>query len=205
MKKFIGNVNGVEYTDREAFNEAVKKAMENQGEKLTITSYEKIVPDEEPKVKTKNILSNDDFVIELESDKVVSSNGDVEYNIPDGLEEKLKNCDNKEEVRSHIFLLMDEWSRCLSNINKNIEDCEKTIKEATATFEQQKEDKNKLIGGIKYYQKLLSFVEVLEESKKKEPTIKPKINKEPKINKDMFDEILEDFGSFLKRKGFFEM
>ena len=92
MKKFIGNVNGVEYTDREAFNEAVKKAMENQGEKLTITSYEKIVSDEEQEVKTKNILNNDDFEIELESDKVVSSNGDVEYNIPDGLEEKLKNC-----------------------------------------------------------------------------------------------------------------
>ena len=198
MKKFIGNVNGVEYTDREAFNEAVKKAMENQGETLTITSYEKIVPDEEPKVKTKNILSNDDFVIELESDKVVSSNGDVEYNIPDGLEEKLKNCDNKEEVRSHIFLLMDEWNRCLSNTNKNIEDCEKTIKEATEKFEQQKEHKNKLIGGIKYYQKLLSFVEVLEESKKKEPTIKPK------INKDIFDEIFDDFGSFLKRRGFFD-
>lgn len=198
MKKFIGNVNGVEYTNREDFNEAVKKAMENQGETLTITSYEKIVPDEEPKVKTKNILSKDDFVIELESDKVVSSNGDVEYNIPDGLEEKLKNCDNKEEVRSHIFLLMDEWSRCLSNTNKDIEDCEKTIKEATEKFEQQKEHKNKLIGGIKYYQKLLSFVEVLEESKKKEPTIKPK------INKDIFDEIFDDFGSFLKRRGFFD-
>ena len=100
---------------------------------------------------------------------------------------------------------MDEWSRCLSNTNKDIEDCEKTIKEATATFERQKERRNLLVGGIKYYEKLLSFVEVLEESKKKEPTIKPKINKEPKINKDMFDEILEDFGSFLKRKGFFEM
>ena len=52
--------------------------MENQGETLTITSYEKIVPDEEQEVKTKNILNNDDFEIELESDKVVSSNGDVE-------------------------------------------------------------------------------------------------------------------------------
>ena len=57
MKKFIGNVNGVEYTDREAFNEAVKKAMENQGETLTITSYEKIVPDEEPKVKTNRLIT----------------------------------------------------------------------------------------------------------------------------------------------------
>ena len=199
MKKFIGNVNGVEYTNREDFNEAVKKAMEKQDEPLSITSYEKIVSDEEQEVKTKNILNNDDFEIELESDKVVSSNGDVEYNIPDGLEEKLKNCDNKEEVRSHIFLLMDEWSRCLSNTNKDIEDCEKTTKEATATFERQKERRNLLVGGIKYYEKLLSFVEVLEESKKKEPTIKPK------INKDMFDEIFEDFGSFLKRKGFFEM
>ena len=94
---------------------------------------------------------------------------------------------------------MDEWSRCLSNTNKDIEDCEKTIKDATATFERQKERRNLLVGGIKYYEKLLSFVEVLEESKKKEPTIKPK------INKDMFDEIFEDFGSFLKRKGFFEM
>ena len=199
MKKFIGNVNGVEYTNREDFNEAVKKAMEKQDEPLSITSYEKIVSDEEQEVKTKNILNNDDFEIELESDKVVSSNGDVEYNIPDGLEEKLKKCDNKEEVRSHIFLLMDEWSRCLSNTNKDIEDCEKTIKDATATFERQKERRNLLVGGIKYYEKLLSFVEVLEESKKKEPTIKPK------INKDMFDEIFEDFGSFLKRKGFFEM
>ena len=47
MKKFIGNVNGVEYTNREDFNEAVKKAMEKQDEPLSITSYEKIVSDEE--------------------------------------------------------------------------------------------------------------------------------------------------------------
>lgn len=61
MKKFIGNVNGVEYTNREDFNEAVKKAMEKQDEPLSITSYEKIVSDEEQEVKTKNILNNDDF------------------------------------------------------------------------------------------------------------------------------------------------
>ena len=63
MKKFIGNVNGVEYTNREDFNEAVKKAMEKQDEPLSITSYEKIVSDEEQEVKTKNILNNDDFEI----------------------------------------------------------------------------------------------------------------------------------------------
>ena len=56
MKKFIGNVNGVEYTNREDFNEAVKKAMEKQDEPLSITSYEKIVSDEEQEVKAKNLI-----------------------------------------------------------------------------------------------------------------------------------------------------
>jgi hypothetical protein len=205
MKKFIGNVNGVEYTDRETFNEAVKKAMEKQDEPLSITSYEKIIPDEKPEVKVMNILTTYDFLIELNSDKTtVSSNGDVVFNIPDGLKEKLKICDNKEEVRNNIYQKMEEWSRCLSKTENNIKNCDRIIEEETANIERHKKHRKELIGGIEYYKKLMSFIdekEVVEESKKDE---QKKDMSKPKINKDLV-EIFETFGSYLKRRGFFEM
>jgi hypothetical protein len=204
MKKFIGNVNGVEYTDRETFNEAVKKAMEKQDEPLSITSYEKIIPDEKPEVKVMNILTTYDFLIELNSDKIVSSNGDVVYRIPDGLKEKLKNCDNKEEVRNNIYQKMEEWSRCLSKTDNKIKNCDRIIKEETTNIEHHKEHRKDLIGGIEYYKKLISYLgveEVVEESKKDE---QKKDMSKPKINKDLV-EIFETFGSYLKRRGFFEM
>ena len=204
MKKFIGKVNGVEYTDREAFNEAVKKAMEKQDEPLSITSYEKIVPDEKPEVKVMNILTTYDFLIELNSDKIVSSNGDVVYRIPDGLKEKLKNCDNKEEVRNNIYQKMEEWNKRLSKIDNKIKNCDRIIKEETTNIEHHKEHRKDLIGGVEYYKKLMSFIdekEVVEEPKKDE---QKKDMSKPKINKDLV-EIFETFGSYLKKRGFFEM
>ncbi len=211
MKKFIGNVNGVEYNNREDFNEAVKKAMENPCETLVITSYEKIVPDEEQEVKKKNILSSDDFTIELESDKIVSSNGDVAYRIPDGLKEKLENCDNKDEVRKHIEEIMGKWKICKKDSEILISDYENRIRIAEKSLKESKEHKAKIEGGIEYYKILLSYLDGNNEKKEKveddktEKTEKTeKKVKETGVKKDIIDEILSPFSLYLKKKGFFD-
>lgn len=201
MKKFIGNVNGVEYNNREDFNEAVKKAMQNPCETLVITSYEKIVPDEE--AKPKNIVSADDFVIELESDKEDTENG-VEYRIYDGLKEKLQNCDNKNEVKQLIVKKLKEWNNSYDDNERNISNYEDEIRVANRNIEECKENRTNLKAGINYYKTLMAYLDGWSEIpvEKKVPVEK----KRPVqiVSKEFFDELANSFGSYLKKKGFFD-
>ena len=208
MKKFIGNVNGVEYNNREDFNEAVKEAMKNPCDTLVITSYEKIIPDEE--VKPKSIVSADDFVIELESDKDVTADG-VEYRIYDGLKEKLQNCDNKEEVRRHINRKLKEWNNCYDDNERNISNYEDEIRVANRNIEECKEQKANLEAGIRYYKTLLGYVGDGEEEPvvEKKPVVsledkKRQVQNVQRMGKEFFDELANSFGSYLKKKGFFD-
>jgi len=204
MKKFIGNVNGVEYNNREDFNEAVKKAMQNPCETLVITSYEKVIPDEE--AKPKNIVSADDFVIELESDKEDTENG-VEYRIYDGLKEKLQNCDNKNEVKQLIVKKLKEWNNCYDDNERNISNYEDEIRVTNRNIEECKEHRTNLEAGIRYYKTLLGYVGD-DEEKPVEKKIPVERKKPVQIaSKDFFDELsssLGTFGAYLKKKGFFD-
>lgn len=204
MKKFIGNINGVEYNNREDFNEAVKKAMQNPCETLVITSYERTYPDEE--AKPKNIVSADDFVIELESDKEDTENG-VEYRIYDGLKEKLQNCDNKNEVKQLIVKKLKEWNNSYDDNERNISNYEDEIRVANRNIEECKEYKTNLEAGIRYYKTLLGYVEPVLEKKSvlSLEDRKRQVQNVQRIGKEFFDELANSFGSYLKKKGFFEM
>ena len=208
MKKFIGNVNGVEYNNREDFNEAVKKAMQNPCETLVITSYERTYPDEE--AKPKNIVSADDFVIELESDKEDTENG-VEYRIYDGLKEKLQNCDNKNEVKQLIVKKLKEWNNSYDDNERNISNYEDEIRVANRNIEECKEQKANLEAGIRYYKTLLGYVGDGEEKPvvEKKPVVsledrKRQVQNVQRMGKEFFDELANSFGSYLKKKGFFD-
>lgn len=207
MKKFIGNVNGVEYTDRDAFNEAVKKAMENPCGTFVITSYEKNVPDEEIEMKKKNILRREDFIIELESDKTFSEDGTVSYKIPECLIEKLTNCDNKYEVKKHIEEIIGKWKISKKNSETRISDYENGIRIAEKNIEESKKHKAKIEGGIEYYKTLLSYLDENNEKKtdddksEKNEIGKDKSNEVKKIAD--INDILSSFSGYIKKKDFF--
>jgi chromosome segregation ATPase len=207
MKKFIGNVNGVEYTNREDFNEAVKKAMENPYEQLVVTSYEKIVPDDEPVKKDgeKIIVDTDEITLSRDSEK--DENG--EYKIEEGIKEKLENCSNKEDVIESLKRDIKNWKRCKEDNDGKIEKCKEDIDFANKRIAELNEDNKTLDAGIRYYNRLLSYVDKdyknhrqIDNTEKK-PYTKPIVKSDTEIMKDNILEIFDSFGKYLKKKGFF--
>lgn len=207
MKKFIGTVNGVEYNDREAFNEAARKAMEENPCLLSITSYEKYEPEPVLPETKKNIVETNDFVIERESEKTV--NGEkTEFVIPEGLEEKLRSCDNKEEVGKEIVRKMMDWKRCLDFDRDKLESLENELKVTNSRIETKKKDIDELLAGIEYYEKLLSFTGCTVADCKPCECKKDQWTKNAQeIFGEMgrlFDNFGSNFSSYLRRKGLFD-
>ena len=205
MKKFIGNVNGVEYTNREDFNEAVKKAMENPYEQLVVTSYEKIVPDDEQAKKDdeKIIVDIDEITLFRDSDK--DENG--EYKIEEGIKEKLENCSNKEDVIESLKRDIKSWKKCKEGNDGKIEEYKEDIDFANKRITELNEDNKSLDAGIRYYCKLLSYVDQdyinVKYDKKYNTEKKPYTKPIVKSDKEIILEVFDSFSKYLKKKGFF--
>lgn len=208
MKKFIGNVNGVEYTNREDFNEAVKKAMENPYEQLVVTSYEKIVPDDEPVKKDdeKIIVDFDEITLYRDSEK--DENG--EYKIEEGIKEKLENCSNKEDIIESLKKDIKNWKFYKEDNDGKIEKYKEDINFANKRIIELNEENKSIDAGIRYYNRLLSYVDnknqQMDTSGKlpeKKPYTKPVVKSDKEIVRDNILEMFDSFGKYLKKKGFF--
>lgn len=226
MKKiFVGNVNGVEYTNRKDFNEAVKRAIKENSENLCITSYEKNVDDceieskEEPKKIENNFLQEDEFVIDVDSDKLF--NHGFQYNVSDELVEKLKNCSNKNEVRESIEKHIDEWKSVRTSvdflinkyekeINEVNETCNNTIRELNSKIDYQQQYQEEIRAILNYYNGLLGYLNCKKstgvEREEKEVCEKP-CNCKKEETYDFLKELQSlfenDFPEYLRKKGFF--
>lgn len=163
MKQFIGNVNGVEYTDKNAFNEAAKKAILENSNMLSISSYEKYIPDVEnkqPELKEpekKFIVDENDFVIERESDKEIID-GKTFFVIPNDTTNKLKNCYNKDEISRCLRKHINNWKKYLEEDDKCLEQYKKEYYELKTKIEQKEKDIDEDVAGIRYYETLLGYL-----------------------------------------------
>lgn len=220
MKQFIGNVNGVEYTDKDTFNEAVKKAMENYEGTLVITSYEKDVPDKVDEVpvlpEKKLIVEENDFVIERESDKEIID-GETYFVIPKDVAEKIKNCDNRDDVEMMLRKYTTGWNRFLCEDEKNLITYEEEVKKLQTKIEQKKKDIDEDKAGIRYYNTLLGYLNGRKPGNEvcecgyKNPVGKVDCSGLKREAKDVVNELFDNmsslfgdtFGSFLRKKGFF--
>ena len=202
MKKFIGCVNGKNFDNREDFNEAVKKAMENPYEQLVVTSYEKIVPDEEPvkKVEERPTIDLDDITIFRDSERDEKG----EYKIPEGIEEKLKNCANRDEVVDSLKRDLNCWNKCRDDNDKNIESYKEDIDFAKLKIKELTQDNETLDAGIRYYKTLLGYVGEAETTKKveKKPYTRPTVKVDKELVRDSILDMVDSFGSYLRKKGF---
>ena len=211
MKKFIGNVNGVEYTNREDFNEAVKKAMENPYEQLVVTSYEKIVPDDEPVKKDdeKIIVDFDEITLYRDSEK--NENG--EYKIEEGIKEKLENCCNKEDIIESLKRDIKTWKSCKEDNDGKIEKYNEDINFANKRIIELNEENKSIDAGIRYYNRLLSYVDnkyqqmdmytTMDTTGEKPSYTKTVVKSDKEIVRDNILEMVDSFGKYLKKKGFF--
>ena len=205
MKKFIGCVNGKNFDNREDFNEAVKKAMENPYEQLVVTSYEKIVPDEElepvKKVEARPIVDLDDITIFRDDERDEKG----EYKIPEGIEEKLKNCANRDEVVYSLKRDLNCWNKCREGNDKNIESYKEDIDFANMKIKELTQDNETVDAGIRFYKTLLGYVGETETTNKveKKPYTRPTVKFDKDIVRDSILDMVDSFGSYLRKKGFF--
>ena len=203
MKKFIGCVNGKNFDNREDFNEAVKKAMENPYEQLVVTSYEKIVPDEEPvkKVEERPTIDLDDITIFRDDERDEKG----EYKIPEGIEEKLKNCANRDEVVYSLKRDLNCWNKCREDNDKNIESYKEDIDFANMKIKELTQDNETIDAGIRFYKTLLGYVGETETTNKveKKPYTRPTVKFDKDLVRDSILDMVDSFGSYLRKKGFF--
>lgn len=202
MKKFIGCVNGKNFDNREDFNEAVKKAMENPYEQLVVTSYEKIVPDEEPKpVEARPTVDLDDITIFRDDERDEKG----EYKIPEGIEEKLKNCANRDEVVYSLKRDLNCWNKCREDNDKNIESYKEDIDFANMKIKELTQDNETIDAGIRFYKTLLGYVGETETTNKveKKPYTRPTVKFDKDLVRDSILDMVDSFGSYLRKKGFF--
>ena len=202
MKKFIGCVNGKNFDNREDFNEAVKKAMENPYEQLVVTSYEKIVPDEEPKpVEARPTVDLDDITIFRDDERDEKG----EYKIPEGIEEKLKNCANRDEVVYSLKRDLNCWNKCREDNDKNIESYKEDIDFANMKIKELTQDNETIDAGIRFYKTLLGYVGETETTNKveKKPYTRPTVKFDKDLVRDSIWDMVDSFGSYLRKKGFF--
>jgi len=209
MKKFIGNVNGVEYTNREDFNEAVKKAIENTNETLVVTSYETDIENvdvnqekRQPIGKVKMHVFDEDLVsgISTKNEKTTDDGTSIVYEIPDGLVKKLENCENVEETIANIKQHLSYWKKeektaekYVSENKLRIEKLNEEIKAENEGLIKMKKYHKQTSGATRYYETLLSHI-----GKNTSEYIQPSV----KTYGDSSN-VFESFGSFLKRNGFF--
>ena len=205
MKKFIGCVNGKNFDNREDFNEAVKKAMENPYEQLVVTSYEKIVPDEElepvKKVEARPTVDLDDITIFRDDERDEKG----EYKIPEGIEEKLKNCANRDEVVYSLKRDLNCWNKCREDNDKNIESYKEDIDFANMKIKELTQDNETIDAGIRFYKTLLGYVGETETTNKveKKPYTRPTVKFDKDLVRDSILDMVDSFGSYLRKKGFF--
>lgn len=160
MKKFIGHVNGVEYTDKKKFNEAVRKALLNDSGNFVISSYETEMnePENEPKfIEKKNYISENDFTIERESDKE-TVNGNMLFKIPEGLKDRLRRCDNKDEVEKMLYKELRKWEDLHKDDISRREALENDIKRLKMEIERRDGDATVSEAAVHYYRTLLGYL-----------------------------------------------
>jgi hypothetical protein len=208
MKKFIGCVNGTEYTDRGKFNEAVRKATEEEGGTLVITSYETDVedegrkPDEEaeqPAVKREIVFPADYTVNVGDETKEYDAEGDPVYAPSDTLVRKLTNCFNRDNVMTNIRHRVETCRADVGVLNDRIGEYE-------ARIEGIKTSRAHLLGQMKYYNRLLEIMSDKKEAKKPEGREGSGDSTVRKMT-DVFDDIFGfglTFSDYLKKMRLFD-
>lgn len=178
MKKFIGNVNGVEYTNRVDFNKAVTKAMSENNETLVITSYEKVVPNE-------NIITTDEYMLDVDT-----TDSDIKFEITDELKKKLIMCDNKDAVLLNIKNTKNEWFDLLEQERAS-------LKKIICDMEKKTNEVEKIQKYYNYYSKLIDIIN----NRGEKSCICDKCNCEKHKTETPNKE--ESFDNFLRKTGFF--
>ena len=106
MKKFVGLVNGKSFDNEEDFNKAAQEAIKANEDNLSITSYYTYSKDSDEKLvdgtdkEDKFVPAYEYFLGDRKPENV--SPDSVEYDVPAGLEARLKEASNKGSIKENV-------------------------------------------------------------------------------------------------------
>ena len=178
MKKFVGLVNGKSFDNEKDFNDAADKAIKENTDSLSISSYYTYTSDdvEEDKDDDKFVSTSEYFLGDRKPTKVekldssrVGAVGytNVEYSVSPELEERLKVATNKNSIRENINYHISKLSNTIKEYRKDIEEIEKSIDNLQKKLYEQQETLLDKEGRRKYYNHILDIIESQESEKSK--------------------------------------
>lgn len=212
MRKFVGYVNGKEYSSVEEFTKAVNETLATGESPMMISSYykecncgedgcsceHKAVEEKDEKKP----LDLNTILLNRESEKC----GDGSYKVPSNMKELFDNASNKGEIEKELELKISANTKELENSNNEITKFEHMLKEAT-------NDRNEASNQLDYYKELLSILngENHEDCDKKpnnynnnsKCVVSDSLKKNDKAY-DIIVDVLKGFDGYLKDIGFWK-
>lgn len=217
MKKFVGNVNGKEFTNIDEFTKAVNDAIASGESPMMISSYykdcdcgetkcenscEKRVEDKTQAVEkkvTKKPLDVNTILLTRESPK----SGDT-YKIPVNAKEVFENTSNIDEIKKAIDEKISANNTTIKIDNLQIGNLNKKIEEYTNKVADYTKDKDEAYSQIAYYNTLKGIIdnENVEADDEKVAVSEP-------LKKDanaysLVSDMIDGFDKFLSDVGFWK-
>lgn len=192
MKKFVGNVNGKAYDNEVDFMNAVKEAVKEGGENLSITRYYTYTSDneeEEKPVDDPRFVSTHEYFLGTRKPDEVNGDHPV-YIASDDLLERILNASNREGIKKSLNFQVKKLEETIHNseesikyLTKDLEGLQKKVKDLEETIKEKKESINDMMARENYYGSLFDYIEkaeIDEEQKKdveeKKEYVKPEVN-----------------------------
>lgn len=222
MKKFVGNVNGTEFTNVDEFTKAVNDAIASGESPMMISSYYKDCDcgkneceeckcsckkqiDDKIQSTEKTPLNLDSILLTRESTKC----GDV-YRVPSNAKELLDNASNIEEIKKSIEERIRANNSIIRNDNLQIGNLNKKIEEYNKRIANYNNEKDEANSQISYYNSLKEIIDSntddvkVEEKKENEKFIASDSLKKDKTAYNLISDIVDDFDKFLSDVGFWK-
>lgn len=216
MKKFVGYVNGKEYSSVEEFTKAVNETLATGESPMMISSYYKECNCGEDGCGCEHkAVEEKDEKKPLDLNTILLNRESLKYNggsyiVPSNMKELFDNASNKGEIEKELELKISTNKKELDASNNKISKFEHMLKEAT-------NDRNEASNQLEYYTKLLSILNSDEEVEKdvKEGVRDNNENNNSKIfvseslkkNDKAYDiivDVLKGFDDYLKDIGFWK-
>lgn len=178
MKKFVGNVNGKSFDNKEDFNKEAKEAIKKNDGTLSISSYYSYTSDsvEENKDDDKFVSTSEYLIGDRKPDKVTSDS--VEYKVSDELVTRIKEASNKDIIRKNVERHVNNLVDSIQNYSKSVDKLEHEIESLQKSLYEKIDVQKELKGKRKYYNAILDYLDEpeVEETKKE---VKEEVKEEP--------------------------
>ena len=170
MKKFVGLVNGKSFDSEKDFKDAAKKAIQENEESVSISSYYSYTNDDEPeKIEDKKdtkCLPYNEYIITSQIPELKDK--DYVYPISDELTKKILEASNDDEIKDNANRFINLYKEQIEIEEEKMKVVESKI-ENLQDFLYKKEDEVKKLDAKKeYYNSILNLLSQDEENKKEE-------------------------------------